>query len=436
MIDSREKLETWLKEGPIELAQVIAARAVLRALPYAFTIRSPHSWVERYSLSLFRATAVSWAERNFLAQRRVLPLVQAADAAAQAADAAADADAEGMKLYNSATAYTADAAAKAVGLILGVESAAAAATANHAILYINYNSWMAVWNNLSAECDWLAKSTDPITDTRRLTREPLWSRGVPEGWHETWQFAEARLVAIDPTYQVWTDWYNRRIEGHDASFDIPGDTDRTEDKKILARLADATNEDFWSKGATYVNTTLQSWIDEAHARVAPLPDFAAMQRRVAAGAIPRFGSDDERNRRAALLSQIEALSRELELLDPLPAPIGHNRPPLELDEAEVDDAPAVVQEMRVLVPSLATEIAPATPDPQRLLSTLLRLGAIVRWVGKKADLFADEAVKKAGMMAGATAGAIACAWLVTRFPAMQSILRTAAAWLEPLIPLL
>jgi hypothetical protein len=56
----------------------------------------------------------------------------------------------------------------------------------------------------------------------------------------------------------------------------------------------------------------------------------------------------------------------------------------------------------------------------------------VRWVGKKADLFADEAVKKAGMIAGLAGGA----WLVTKLPDMQAILKTAAAWLEPLIPLL
>jgi hypothetical protein len=92
----------------------------------------------------------------------------------------------------------------------------------------------------------------------------------------------------------------------------------------------------------------------------------------------------------------------------------------------------VLQEVRILVPSLQAEIAPATPDPQRLLSILSRLGAIVRWVGKKADLFADEAVKKAGMIAGLAGGA----WLVTKLPDMQAILKTAAAWLEPLIPLL
>jgi hypothetical protein len=96
----------------------------------------------------------------------------------------------------------------------------------------------------------------------------------------------------------------------------------------------------------------------------------------------------------------------------------------------------VAQEVRILVPSLQAEIVPAVPDTQRLLSILSRLSGIVRWVGKKADLFVDEAVKKAGLMMGATVGTIAGAWLMRQFPAMQAILKSAAEWLQPLLPLL
>lgn len=73
---------------------------------------------------------------------------------------------------------------------------------------------------------------------------------------------------------------------------------------------------------------------------------------------------------------------------------------------------------------------------QRLLSILSRLAAITRWIGKKADLFADEAVKKAGMVFGGTAGLGVGAWLVNQIPALQAILKTAAEWLQPLLPLL
>jgi hypothetical protein len=69
--------------------------------------------------------------------------------------------------------------------------------------------------------------------------------------------------------QVWIDWYERRIRGEIASFDIPNDTNRIEDKKILRRLAEATDEDFWGKGHEYVNATLKGWLDEARERVAP-----------------------------------------------------------------------------------------------------------------------------------------------------------------------
>lgn len=227
-ITSHKELKNWFKkQNRADFAQVIAARAALRVLPYAFGGRIPDDWVAAYSLALFRATAISWAARNFPAH----DMGNAARAAATYAPAAAPA------------APAADAAA--------------------------------FWNNLSADCDWLAASTDPLTDARRLTREPLWPRGAPARWDADWETGKARLLALDPSYQVWTDWYDRRVRGERAAFDIPGDTNRIEDKKILVALADATDEDFWDGGAPHVNIMLQRWIDEARARVKPEPDEKA-----------------------------------------------------------------------------------------------------------------------------------------------------------------
>jgi hypothetical protein len=129
-----------------------------------------------------------------------------------------------------------------------------------------------IWMNVSRDCYLLLDRDKSASSSRMLTATDLWPSGGREGLNGIWQNAAGRLLARNSTYQVWIDWYSRRIEGHDAAFDIPGDTDRTEDKAILARLADATDEDFWGKGATYVNTTLQSWIDEARERAAVLPE--------------------------------------------------------------------------------------------------------------------------------------------------------------------
>jgi hypothetical protein len=102
-----------------------------------------------------------------------------------------------------------------------------------------------------------------------MTRRSLWLGQPPKDWMAEWNAIIEKLLGIDPNYSVWIDWYERRIRGERAAFDIPGDKGRIEDKKILRRLAEATDEDFWGKGHEYVNATLKGWLDDARARVAP-----------------------------------------------------------------------------------------------------------------------------------------------------------------------
>ncbi len=275
-ITSRAELEEWLKDKSADFAQVIAARAALRVLPYAFVKDVSQKWVSDFASPLFRSIAISWAARNFPAHDMVAAAAYAAytartagipyaargatnAAAAYAARAAADASADAADAARAA-AYAADASADAARAAAYAASAAAIA------------AYAVVWANISHDCDWLGKYPDPALAAQQMTSVGLWLAGEVNGWRAAWADASNRLLGIDASYQVWIDWCNLRFEGeNDMAFTIPGDHDRTEDKAILARLADATNEDFWDKGATYVNTTLQSWIDEARARVAP-PD--------------------------------------------------------------------------------------------------------------------------------------------------------------------
>lgn len=263
MIDSGEKLEQWLRGRPPEYAQVIAARVALRVMPYAFTKRVIAIRTPFHALALFRATVISWGARNFTAH----DMLKAANAASYAVSVA--------YAQSFAEAFAADASFDATNAIaIAVDAAKAAANAarnNSGAAHIHAGHY-ATWENISADCHWLAESNDDANAARLLTREPLWLRTSAYIWPSQKNDAVNHLLILDPTYKVWTDWYDRRIIGNDAAFDIPGDTDRTEDKKILAALADATNEEFWDKGATYVNTTLQRWIDEARARVSALPE--------------------------------------------------------------------------------------------------------------------------------------------------------------------
>jgi hypothetical protein len=188
------------------------------------------------------------------------------------ASAAYAADAVEIAAYSARAASSRSASARSAArgaayyAPLGVDPADKFNTVFNSIFLAAYSAFWAFTNH---DCNWLSNETDPRLVSRRLTHEPLWPVGEPERWSEAWHYAAAGLHDLKQGYDVWIDWYNRRIRGERASFDIPGDSDRTEDKAILARLADATDEDFWGKGATYVNTTLQRWIDEARDRVRP-----------------------------------------------------------------------------------------------------------------------------------------------------------------------
>ena len=269
-ITSRDELQKWLRDKPRECAQVIAARAALRALPYAFQPHIADDWVAKFAVTLFRANAISWAARNFPAHDMERAAYAAADAAAFAA-----ADAAYAAAYAADAARAADAAAYAADAARAAYAAADAARATYAAYAAADAARAAMWANVSADIDWLSREGDPALAARRLTRAPLWLRDAPKDWQSDWDAAAARLLTLDPSYQVWNEWYNRRISGNRAAFDIPGDTNRIEDKKILVALADATNKDFWDKGPTHVNTTLQRWIDDARERVRPTVDPGA-----------------------------------------------------------------------------------------------------------------------------------------------------------------
>jgi hypothetical protein len=97
----------------------------------------------------------------------------------------------------------------------------------------------------------------------------IWLAPPPEKIIEKWHHLKNYLLSVHANYSVWIDWYERRIHGEWAAFDIVGDNHRVEEKEILRRLAKATDEDFWGKGHEYVNATLKGWLDEARERVRP-----------------------------------------------------------------------------------------------------------------------------------------------------------------------
>ena len=421
-ITSRYELEEWLKDNPRECAQVIAARSALRVLPYAFQHSITGDRVAKLALALLRANAISWAARNFPAHDMRRAATDATYAAAYAAIYAADVAAAAARAADAAAdvAYAADAAYAAA------RAADAAADAAHATARsadaAHATARAVMWANISADIDWLSREGDPVLAARRLTREPLWLRAAPKGWQDVWDNATARLTALDPSYQVWIDWYNRRITGEDAAFDISGDTDRTEDKNILIKLADATDEDFWDKGALHVNTILQSWIDEARINA----EISEILVKLRAGATTHIGTSDELEARRALLDALDRLSGKPPMQH---GGIGHNYPPEGLDLVET--SAALQSEVRAPIEAMATELQKTEPDPIIVAETALLFHRIIRKLEKMASVAGDKFAEEFGGELGKGAGK-----LVTRLPyalVALPLIEPILAWLRAVI---
>jgi hypothetical protein len=276
-ISAGDKLRAWLTGKPADWAQVIALRAALRALPYI--ANSSEFWLKNFALLPFGAVMTSWAQ---LTDRSIDVLKTGSRANARFAGISFDfggyknervANMAAEASYHSADAQTGSMHVVS-DCVKGVLSAAETfrfASARHGVLgEIGDLAAQTIWDCVENECQYLIDFSGE-NPAKSLAAQPFWDH-PSEGWDDDLlpQLAQ-QLMSIDPNYSVWTDWYDRRIQGERAAFDIPGDKGRVEDKKVLRRVAEATDEDFWGKGHEYVNATLKSWLEEARARVAPTP---------------------------------------------------------------------------------------------------------------------------------------------------------------------
>jgi hypothetical protein len=131
-------------------------------------------------------------------------------------------------------------------------------------------STLDAWEAVSSDCRWLEAQSDQKLAAFHLNALALWQIDQPKAWQSKWRKAVQRLVEIYPHYKVWVNWYKLRLSGAKNAFYVASDSSDVGNEKILSRLAQASDLEFWGKGSTYVNTTLQEWIDEARANAAKL----------------------------------------------------------------------------------------------------------------------------------------------------------------------
>ncbi len=215
-ISSRQELRDWLESLPPEqrreVAVAIAARAALRVVPLVETDGSEwHIYDARRFQSLtFNVFCVA-ASARVAAQypTHANELRAYADSAAAAARAAADA-ADAANATASAFYGYADSAADSANYAAVAAHAAATARASHPsrIAGDAINAATTIFAVVSNDANFIALGGAANV----LASEPLWPDGAPRWAGYYWKHLQDALPRKGD-WQVWIDWYNRRLEG-------------------------------------------------------------------------------------------------------------------------------------------------------------------------------------------------------------------------------
>jgi hypothetical protein len=201
---TRKELQDWLESLPPEqgrwVAVAIAARTALRVVPLVATDvprgndEDSKLRFQNLAFAVFFANAVAWAVAQYPTQRNELEAYRYA--ARADATTAGPASAAAIAAYAAADAAI-DNMARADDYSYAVASATDAADAASDI-----------WAAVSRDANFIASGETAHT----LASQPLWPNGVPEWAEEYWKLLQEALPREDK-WQVWIDWYNRRLVG-------------------------------------------------------------------------------------------------------------------------------------------------------------------------------------------------------------------------------
>jgi hypothetical protein len=233
-ISSPEELENWLKSLPPEqgrwVAVAVAARAALRVAPLV----GRNAERERSFLNLafvtFFAVASARAATKYPAHASRLDVrraahgsadaslstsIPSANAAAGSASQAAGAAAEAARTTTLTTFYghasaAADAASRAANSASTFSGAAYNVAGGYDVAggYAGSAPDVAIWSAVSADATFIVLGGS----AQALASEPLWADSETDWSTLHWRLLQDALPREDD-WQVWIDWYNRRLEG-------------------------------------------------------------------------------------------------------------------------------------------------------------------------------------------------------------------------------
>jgi TIR domain len=255
-INSRERLAAWLREQPREVSTMLGVRWTMRALPLVASYRG--DLLSDLVLPCFRVLAASWTAVKYPAHEmkhkadaartnaaRAFPIVARA---ALVADAIIASD---VAITHAATTFAARAFAAAADDDPDARAFAAAAGAR---------AFAAADTNIAAAAFWSAISADATRWERGVAASviagsPLWPNDPPVRLRTMWQELKAELHAEKQDWQVWTTWYDDRLEG----------SVRDEERELAYVGIDSN---LWDQGSAIVNAEIKRLVET---RTSPPP---------------------------------------------------------------------------------------------------------------------------------------------------------------------
>ncbi|MBY8977185.1 hypothetical protein KHP62_15310 [Rhodobacteraceae bacterium NNCM2] len=357
--NSRDDIEAWLKTRPKEQVVLFAARAALRVLPFLATDERKES-TAALVLPCCRAVAAPWFAGTWpirSAEVKVATIytadapdptpLSATGSAAQATAYAVYAAISGA-LY--ATADAADAADTAVDAATAGAADRADGTAYGRIATVVYAAY-------STD----ATALESGVGVREMSEHPLWpGNEVPSEIAELWEEMKTRLLAADEGWEVWTDWYEARLNGAPANMEL-------EKARVLI-----PDED-WKQGPAHVNAIIKRLIEE-HVR----PDLKSGEQSAANATLKEAVSREVMARPvAAVLSLEDQLVRVEAWIDDLRATTSSNQ--------EIDRAESIAATLR-----RAIEEVDALPDAPSEIAVQPAAREIVLISDKVTDLAKSE----------------------------------------------
>jgi hypothetical protein len=240
-----DELQNWLEDKPVDWAQAITIRTALRVAPFAVLGSTP---AIAYDATILWGLAVSWATLRWPAED-----ISSNEYVFVSTDRTTRTDYPDAVFAIDLAATATDVPHEAFNVMVEAVEAASYAAADD----------LSIWEAASGDClsllnehDWRSGARKLIASQGLWESEPDWFLKSVEQWSE-----DASLKAQG--FDIWLEWYRRRLRGDPSSFGLPPDLD----KELTIRIV-TQDRAWWERPAREVNADIKAWLDEARAQAA------------------------------------------------------------------------------------------------------------------------------------------------------------------------